>query len=231
MFDHSTRTPHQQRPNTAGSAHTASLDTRLRVAGAAGILVLPLFVCGVVLLTWLEWDYVHSTGWTVLDDNEVNYPSVLARGPLGALASVNFLVMAALMFVLGRGLGTQFVHRRSGLVALAGFVMLGLSGPFSAFFTDLPGEDGSWHGAQHALGFVLLMLGLIVAQIASGVALRGAAHWGGYPIYCLVNPPAAILLSVVLSRFGQVSFYAFLTLLLAWFAVMGLRLRRLDHNS
>ena len=99
-----------------------------------------------------------------------------------------------LAFIFGQGLRTQFIHRWAATVAAVGFVTLGLSGPFLAFATDLPGEPVSWHGLLHGIGFLLLMLGAAVT-------------------------------------FGQVSFYRLVTVLLTWFAVMGLRLRQLASTT
>ena len=199
----------------------------LHRAGIAGMLMYPLFAGTVVLLTWLEWDFLHGTGWTVLDEHTVNYPSALARGDLGLLQSLNFLVLSALAFVFSQGLRTQFVHRWSGGVATVGLGAVCLSGLFGAFFTDLPGEADSWHGLMHGIGFLSLMLGSATAFVASGLALRGAPAWKGYWVYSLLNLPLAIAVGAVLGAFGQVSFYGLLTVMLAWFAVLGNRMRML----
>ena len=208
----------------AGLDLTGSRRVMLR-AGNAGIAIYPVFVTVVVLLTWLEWDFMRGTGWSVLDDGGVNYPSGLARGSLGLLQALNFLIISVLALIFGQGLRTQFVRRWSGRFATIGIGSVGVSGVFSAFPTDLPGEPASWHGALHGVGFVLLMLGLAVAMVASGLALRGIANWRGYWIYSLLNVPLAILVSAALTPLGQVSFYGFITVLLLWFAVMGQRMR------
>jgi hypothetical protein len=198
----------------------------LRIAGMAGMAMLPVFALVVVMLTWLEWDFLHATGWTVLHEHLVNYPSALARGHLGLLQSLNFLLLGAFAVIFGHGLRTQFAHRWSGAIATIGFAAVGLSGLFGAFFTDLPGEPISWHGMLHGIGFLLLMLGSAVTFVASGLALRGAPGWKGYWVYSVLNAPLAIAVSAALSAFGQVSFYGLVTVLLAWFAVMGMRLRQ-----
>ena len=128
--------------------------------------------------------------------------------------------------MFGQGLRTQFVHRWPGFIATVGLGMVGLSGLLSAFVTDLPGEPISWHGLLHGIGFLLLMLGSAVTFIGSGLALRGASGWKGYWVYSLLNVPVAIAVSAALSPFGQVSFYGLVLVLLAWFGVMGARLRQ-----
>lgn len=215
-------------PNLRAVAHPVASYRSLRLAGTAGLAMYPVFAIIVVLLTWLEWDFLHRTGWTVIDDNEVNYPSGLARGDLGLVQSLNFLlVLGVLAVIFGQGLRTQFVHRWSGTVATVGLGAVGLSGLLSAFFTDLPGEPVSWHGNLHTLGFVLFILGSAVTFVAGGLALRGAPNWKGYWLYSLVNVPLAVAVTAALSTFGQVAFYGLVTVLLAWFAVMGMRLRQL----
>jgi hypothetical protein len=207
------------------ATHAFASERKTRRAGTAGMAMLPVFALVVVLLTWLEWDFLHGTGWTVLHEHQVNYPSALARGSLGLLQSLNFLMLGAFAVVFGQGLRTQFAHRWSGAIATIGLAAVGLSGLFSAFFTDLPGEPVSWHGELHGIGFLLLMLGSAVTFVASGLALRGAPGWQGYWVYSLMNAPLAIAVAAALSPVGQVSFYGFVTVLLAWFAVMGMRLR------
>ena len=209
----------------------AASERDLRRAGIAGMAMLPVFALVVVLLTWLEWDFLHELGWTVLDPGEVNYPSSLARGELGLLQSLNFLLLGVLAALFGLGLRTQFVHRRSGAVARVGVAAVALAGALSAFNTDLPGEAMSWHGLIHGIGFVLLMLGSVVTFIASGLALRGAPAWKGYVAYSLLNPVLAVVVSVVLTPFGQVAFYALVAVLLGWFAVMGMRLWQLAKRA
>lgn len=210
-----------------GLIHPHSDRATLRPAGTAGMLMLPVFTLTVVVLTWLEWDFLHSVGWTVLHEHEVNYPSGLARGDFGILQSLNFLLLSAFAAVFAQGLRTQFVHRWSGLVATVGLGSVAVSGLFSAFPTDLPGEATSWHGVLHGIGFVLLMLGCAVAFLGSGLALRSAPSWRGYWVYSLANLPLAIAVSAALTPFGQVGFYGLVFVLLAWFGVMGYRLRQL----
>jgi hypothetical protein len=93
--------------------------------------------------------------------------------------------------------------------------------------TDLPGEPDSWHGLLHGIGFILMLLGCVTTFVAGGLALRGAPGWKGYWVYSLLNTPLAVGVSMTLSPFGQVSFYGLVTTLLAWFAVIGMRLREL----
>ncbi|MGN6578215.1 MAG: DUF998 domain-containing protein [Nocardioides sp.] len=210
-----------------GFIHPHADRATLRWAGTAGMLMLPFFALTVVALTWLEWDFLHSTGWTVLDEHEVNYPSALARGDLGALQSLNFLLVGVFAAAFAQGLRTQFTHRWSGLVASIALAAVAVSGILSAFPTDLPSEEATWHGLLHGIGFLLMMLGSAVAFVASGLALRSAPPWRGYWIYSLMNVPLALGVTIALSPWGQPSFYGLVVVVLAWYGVMGARLRRL----
>jgi hypothetical protein len=218
---------------------TASLTTAVRapvtqrslqVGGVAGMLILPVFTLTVVLLTWAEWDFLHRVGWTVLDSHDVNYPSGLARGPFGPIQSLNFLVVLSVLCpVFAWPLRTRFVHRWPGVIATVGLAAVVLSGVLSAFPTDLPGEPASWHGALHGLGFVLLMLGNLVAFVAAGLALRGAPGWEGYWVYSLLNAAAFVVVFVL--PVNQVGFYVAVAILLSWYAVLGARMYRLAATS
>jgi hypothetical protein len=203
----------------------------LRTGGLAGMLMLPLFALTVVVLTWAEWDFLHALGWTVVHEHGVNYPSSLARGDLGVVQSLNFAVLGVLAFLFARGLRTQFVRRRAGVVATAGFGAVVLGGLLSTFPTDLPGEPTSWHGLLHGAGFVLLMLGNLVAFVSAGLALRGAPGWGRLWVYSITNAAAAVLATVVLTPLAQVAFYVTLVLLLAYYGVLGSRMYRLAHRG
>src|SRR5262245_31195028 len=75
-----------------------------RTAALAGITIAPLWLGVTALLTWLQWDYIRSVGWSPATANEVPYPSVLLRGDLGLVQSVNFVVTGVLVAVFALGL-------------------------------------------------------------------------------------------------------------------------------
>ena len=217
-------------PTVPAVDHRVAMRGLLRVGGLAGMLMYPVFTVTVVVLTWAEWDFLHGIGWTVLDAHDVNYPSSLARGDFGVVQSINFLVVLSVLCLLfSRALRTQFLHRRSGTVAVGALAAVVLSGVLSAFPTDLPGEATSWHGTLHGLGFVVLMVGNLVAFVAAGLALRGAPTWAGFWVYSVLNTPAAAL--VIFLPLGQPAFYAAVTVMLLWYAVLGARMYRLAGRS
>lgn len=203
----------------------------LRTGGVAGLLMLPLFAATVVVLTWLEWDFLHDLGWTVLHAHDVNYPSSLARGDLGAVQSLNFAVLGLLTFLFARGLRTQFVRRLPGIVASVAFRAASVGAVLTVFPTDLPGEPASWRGRLHGIGFVLLMLGNLVAFVATGLALRDAPGWRRLWVYSVANALAAVLVAVALLPFDQVAFYAAIVVMLSYYGVLGLRMNRLGGEA
>ena len=108
---------------------------------------LPVFAGTVAVLTWAEWKFLHGLGWTVVHAHDVNYPSGLARGDLGWIQSLDFAVLGLLTVLFARGLRTQSVRRRPGVVASVAFAAAALGGLLSAFRTDLrrarcPGTAG-----------------------------------------------------------------------------------------
>ena len=140
-------------------------------------------------------------------------------------------MLGLLTFLFARGLRTQFVRRLPGIVASAAFGAASLGALLSVFATDLPGEPASWHGWLHGIGFVLLLLGNLIAFVAAGLGLRDAPGWGRVWVYSVANAPAAILVTVALFPFDQVSFYASIVVMLAYYGVLGLRMRRLAART
>jgi hypothetical protein len=203
----------------------------LRRAGLAGMLMYPIFALTVVVLTWLEWEFLHGLGWTVRESGEVNYPSSLARGDYGIVQVLNFVLLGALGLVFLLGLRTQFVRRRSGMVATVALGVFALAGLLNAMPTDLPGEPQSWHGVLHGIGFLMTMLGALVGFVAVGLALRGAGEWDGYTTYSILTTPLAVVIGFGLAFLGQYSFYLMLTIMLIWFGVIGFRMWRLSTSA
>ena len=75
---------------------------RNRLAAVAGIIAGPLFLVTIVLLTWAEYGFLRSSGWTVLDANDVPWPSGLAVSQVGWIQILNFAVTGALLLVFVR---------------------------------------------------------------------------------------------------------------------------------
>ena len=85
----------------------------------------------------------------------------------------------------------------------------------------------SWHGRLHSIGFGSLILGNLAAFVAAGLALRDAAGWRRLWIFSVANAPAAILVAVALNPMDQVSFYAAVVVMLAYYGALGRRMYQL----
>jgi hypothetical protein len=200
-----------------------------RVAGLAGLAVAPTYVAFVLVLTALEWDYLHDLGWSVTGEYDLPYPSVLARGDLGAGMMLNFAVVAVLIATFARGLRREFRHRVSGWVATVALGLCVVAALLDIAPTGLEDEAASWHDTMHAIGFLLIVVASMVAMVSSALALRGNDDWHGWR--WLGWTPLA-LVAVVLAGGaipGELGLLVFLVLMLGWFSVMGGHLAALSR--
>lgn len=198
-----------------------------RTSALAGLVLGPLWLGVVAVMTWLEWDYLHSLGWDFVHHREVNYPSTTATGDWGVLQIVNFAAAGVLAGVFLVGFRREFRHRWAGRVATGGLGVFALAGLFNAFTTDLPGEPITWHGWLHGFGFLGTMLGMLIGFTASGLALRDNPDWRGWQLMGAVPVLLVVTAFTGLGLPGDTSWYVFLVLGFGWFSVMGLRLHQI----
>ena len=203
-----------------------------RTAGLAGLVMGPVCLGLVALSTWLQRDYLHSLGWTFEDHGEVPYPSATATGDWAALTVGSFLLAAALAAVLAAGLRPELRGRFARPVATAALGAYVVAFVLLAFPTDVRTETPvTWHGWLHGIGFFLLLLSMLVAYTATGLALRRNDDWcrwwvavGGWPV---------LLLLAMFTGFGlpgDTGWYAFLVTAYGWPALVGLRLLLLHRE-
>ena len=190
-------------------------------AGLAGLVIAPLWIGITALVSWLEWDFLGSIGWSATSSNEVPYPSAILRGDIGFLQSLNFVVTGVLVAVFALGLRQEFRHRVSGWFATAAFALFSVGVIMNASPTDLPGESSTLPGNIHNFGFLGVLLGVLVAYPASGMALRGNDAWrrwrllGWWPV---------LLVAIAFTNLGlpgDLGFIVFVALIWAWFSLMG----------
>jgi Protein of unknown function (DUF998) len=201
-----------------------------RLAGLAGLAVAPTYAFFVVLVTALEWDYLHDLGWTVAGDYDLPYPSVLARGDFGVVMMLNFVVVGLLIATFARGLRCEFRHRVSGWVATVALGLCAVAAWLDIAPTGLEGEASSWHDTLHAIGFLLIVVASLVAMVSSALALRGNDDWRGWR--WLGWTPALLVVVVLASGVipGELGLLLFLVLMLGWFSVMGGHLAALSRD-
>ena len=202
-----------------------------RTSAVAGLLVAPVFVGIIILLTLIERDFLSSLGWSLTGNNEVPYPSATARGDFGFLQELNYAAAAALGGTFAVGFRREFRHKITGGVATAGFSLFVIGVLVSIALTDLPGEPTTWHGNAHVIGFLIAVLGMVIAYSASGLALRGNPDWrhwrllGWTPVLMVLIFLGGGLLP------GDVGFCLFILVGFGWFTVMGGRLLAVDRAA
>lgn len=213
-------------PTALPSGAATSRARRARRAARAGIVAGPLFLGGVVLLTWWEHDYLHSVGWTVLDDNDVPWPSGLALAEHGWVQVLNFAVTGLLLLFFVRALRLELPARFSARVASALLTVMAVAltaaaAPTDRDFTSAP---STWHGWTHGISFIVIVLCSVLAPLFTGRALRGEARWRP-----LAAASAAVGLVCAVSLFlpSQVGFYLFLVTLFGWLTALAARFARL----
>jgi hypothetical protein len=202
-----------------------------RTSAIAGLLLAPLWFGVLIIVTWLERDFLSSLGWSLLSNNEVPYPSATARGDFGFLQELNFAAAAALGGTFAAGFRREFRHKITGGVATAGFCLFVIGVLVNIAPTDLPGEPTTWHGNAHVIGFLITVLGMVIAYSASGLALRGNPAWrhwrllGWTPVLMVLIFLGGGLLP------GDLGFCLFLAVGFGWFTVMGGRLLAVDRAA
>ena len=199
---------------------------RDRAAALAGVVAGPLFLLTVVLLSWWQYDYLRSVGWTVLDAGDVPWPSGLALADHGWIQMLNFAVAGVLLFVFTRALPHQLPDRRSARIAAALMTVMAVALVASAAPTDedFGADPSTWHGWTHGLAFVVLVLCSVVTPLVLARALRGVPGWRPFaPLSVAVAGLCVVSLAVP----SQLGFYAFLVLVFGWFTALAARFYRL----
>ena len=204
-----------------------------RTAGLAGLAMAPVCLGLIAVSTWLQWDYLHSLGWTFEDHAEVPYPSATATGDWAPVTIASFLLGALLAATLVAGLRREFRHRGASRIATPALAVYVASFVLLAFPTDVRTEEPvTWHGWLHVAGFVGLLLSMLVGYAASGAALRGNEDWRGWRAVIGWWPLLLVLTMFTgLGLPGDTGWYLFLVLAFAWPAIVGLRLVRLAAGA
>ena len=74
---------------------------RLALVGTISPVV---FVGVVIVVTALEWNFLHGIGWHLVENSPIVYPSATAMGPYGLLQTVNIIQLGLGIIALGAGL-------------------------------------------------------------------------------------------------------------------------------
>ena len=202
-----------------------------RASGLAGVALAPFFVAVLLVVTWIEWDFLHSIGWSPTSENDVNYPSATLRGDIGAVQTANFVITGVLGGIFSTSFRREFRHRLSGWVATAGLSLFSVAMFLSAVPGDLPGEKTSWHGDVHDFGFLCFLVSMVVGFSASGLALRGNPDWRGWRLFGWAPVVLFVVAITNAGLPGDVGFGLFLVLGLSWYGFMGSHLLALSRTA
>jgi len=207
---------------------------RLADAGITGPVV---FGFTVTVLTFLEYDFMIGLGWDPIYSSAVPWPSALALGPYGYFQVANFVFFGGCLISFGFGFrrGIRAGGRSSwvgpALVIMAGIAMVLLGFKADPITSGLP---QSWHGWIHALAFVIVAIAILAAFFFLWRIKRDPL-WSGYGLYTLISGILCVILLLMsftdLIIPGQVAFYLFLTVMLAWIEVIAIRLRSIAMGA
>lgn len=201
---------------------------RLAIFGSIGPA---LFVAIVIIVTALEWDFLHRMGWGLLRGTRpVVYPSATAMGPYGWLQTLNFL--QAGLAVIATTIGIWKIVRPRPRIGAALLFLVGVAVTMSTFTTDgtnqPPFSPGTtWHGSIHALAFVLLLFSSLLGSLVLAFQLRSNAEWRGVGLASLAVPIVTIGLQFLGGPFQQATGLLSdlgLLVVIAWLELLGLRL-------
>ena len=213
-----------QSTHTVTPAAGRRLDPR-RLGALAGMVAPAIFFAGVVLATWLGWDYLHNHGWELTDHGNVPWPSGTALAEHGWVQSANFAVTGLLLLGFVTAWRRELPRTTAARAAGALLTVLAVALALSAFNTDPNFGEApqTWHGTVHLLAFIAFAIASVTGMLATFVALRHDPEWRGVGRLALVATvvgPASI-------PFGGPGFYVYLLVLFGWFAFAGARLWRL----
>ena len=196
---------------------------RLALAASIGPV---LFVAIAIVMTVLEWDFLHRMGWHLVQDSSVPFPSTTAMGPYGLLQTLNFIQFGLSVIALAAGLWRTVRPRpRVGIafVALAGVAIL-----LSMFTTDgTTNQPTTWHGTIHSLAFILHLLTTLLGAVALAVQLRNNAQWRSVARAAIGVPIAVIatfLLAGGVKQAGGLLSILSLLVIIGWYELLALRL-------
>jgi hypothetical protein len=187
-----------------------------------------LFAALVLLVTAIEWDFLHDLGWNAAPfaSPDVPWPSSAALGDSGALMVLGFLALGASILGLAGALFRLLGRRRR--VGPALLVLLALGAVCTAFRTDYGSAGGggpeTWNGFVHALGFTILVVVSIPAMLVLGARFRRDKRWRQVAWYSFGAALIAVAsLAGFLAGGGNLFFYAFLADVLAWLTLVAAR--------
>jgi hypothetical protein len=196
---------------------------RLALFGSIGPV---LFVVVAIVMTMLEWDFLHRLGWHLVQDSSVPYPSSTAMGPYGRLQTFNFIQVGLSIIATAVGLWRTVQPRPRvgiGFVALAGAAIV-----LAMFTTDgSTNAPTTWHGTIHSLAFILKLFATLLASLALAIQLRNNDQWKAVARVSIAVPILIIgtlFLTGAVRQAGGLLSIVSLLVILGWYELLALRL-------
>ena len=198
---------------------------RLALAGLVGP---PLFAAIVLVVTALEWDFLHDLGWSAapFDNPDPPWPSSTALGDYGFLQILNFLLLGLSVLALAVALFRFLdVRRKVGpsLLALTGAALC-LSAIRADYGMVNGGGPDTWNGFMHALAFTILLPAALASIFVLAAQFRGDEQWRSLSRYSVIAG-VLVLGGIVgtLAGGGSIFFWLFLAALLGWLMLVAAR--------
>ncbi len=191
-----------------------------------------LFVAVVIVVTALEWDFLHRIGWHLVQDSPIVYPSATAMGPYGWLQTVNFLQLGLAIIGTAAGLWMALSPRPRvgiGLVFVAGVALV-----LAMFTTDgTSATPTTWHGWIHGISFLLLLFSTVFGSLAIAFQLRSHIGWrsvAGVSVAVPVVIIGVLVLSGAVKQAGGLLGIVSILVIVGWYELLALRLLTLASN-
>jgi hypothetical protein len=200
----------------------------LKTAAACGIGGPALFAGVLVVLSFLERDFMRTLGWNPLTAPTRDWPSGLALGSLGGIMTTAFVACGLMLIFFGLGLWQAFHATRSGRVASILLALAGLAMAFLAFPTDPTSSaaPATLHGRIHDAAFGSLGAALLLSLAVFGFVFLGR-RWRVNVVLSWVTV-ALVVPSFTVKGFV---FYFFLAAVLAWCPAAAVRMLPLARRA
>jgi len=199
----------------------------IRLAASVGLIGPILFAFVVTTLTILKYDFLLSLGWHPIHAPTFDWPSGLALGNFGWIATATFILSGLMMTIFASGLRLNLPRSRVASFAAFALSLAGLAIAGLAFTTDptIRSTPATWHGRLHDSSFVLLGLTLAPAMILLGFAFQNDIRWKSLSTYTWVT----VALALPTFWIKGAAFYVFMLAVLIWSEVTALRLNSLEN--
>jgi hypothetical protein len=194
----------------------------------AGALAPAVLLAVLLSVTVVEWSFLRRLGWSVVKQNEVGWPSILALSDIGWVVSAAFVASG----LMGLGFAASLYRVLPVLSARVGALLIGAaSGALTlvAFDPELPGTvDRAWHAEIHARAYPVIPLACITAAAILAWSLWGTPGWSHQARAALaafvVLVPSFLLTGA--DSVGQLARYVLFGTLLAWLELLALGVLR-----